>query len=108
MAFASLCLHPAPQQQFEFFFSPDKLRQAAGVHGLEAAIDWRRSERCPCFHRTSNAFEVLHPKVLKLEQVAHKVASTFGNHDTVRLRNTLQARCKIWRLADDGLLLRCA
>ena len=27
LAFAGLCLRPAPQQQFEFFFPPDKLSQ---------------------------------------------------------------------------------
>ena len=31
LSFASLCLRPAPKQQFEFFFPPDKLRQAARV-----------------------------------------------------------------------------
>ena len=30
---------PAPQQQFEFFFSPDKFRQASRVKSLEAAFD---------------------------------------------------------------------
>ena len=39
LAFAGLCLRPAPQQQFEFFFPPDKLRQAARVQSLEAAFD---------------------------------------------------------------------
>ena len=29
---------PAPQQQFEFFFPPDELSQAARVHSLEAAF----------------------------------------------------------------------
>ena len=36
---AGLCFRPAPQQQFEFFFSSDKLRQAARVESLEAAFD---------------------------------------------------------------------
>ena len=39
LAFAGLCLRPAPQQHFEFFFSPDKLSQAGRVHSLEAAFD---------------------------------------------------------------------
>ena len=39
LAFAGLCLRPAPQQQFEFFFPPDKLGQAARVQSLEAAFD---------------------------------------------------------------------
>ena len=39
LAFAGLCLRPAPQQQFKFFFPPDKLGQAARVQRLEAAFD---------------------------------------------------------------------
>ena len=38
LAFAGLRLRPAPQQQFEFFFPPDKLSQAARVESLEAAF----------------------------------------------------------------------
>ena len=43
---------------------------------------------------------------LKLEQVAHRASACFGNHHVVRLRNALQARSKVRRLAYDGLLLR--
>ena len=39
LAFAGLCLRPAPQQQFEFFFPPDKFGQSARVQSLEAALD---------------------------------------------------------------------
>ena len=39
LAFAGLCLRPAPQQQFEFFFPTDKLGQSARVQRLEAAFD---------------------------------------------------------------------
>ena len=47
-------------------------------------------------------------EVLKLEQVAHELPGAFRNHDAVRLRNALQARRKVRRLAYDGLLLRSA
>ena len=39
LTFAGLCLRPAPQQQFEFFFATDKLGQSARVQSLEAAFD---------------------------------------------------------------------
>jgi hypothetical protein len=39
LAFADLCLRPAPQQQFEFFFAPNEVRQAGRVKSLEAAFD---------------------------------------------------------------------
>jgi hypothetical protein len=42
VAFAVLRFRPPPQEQIEFFFAPDKLRQAARVQSLKAAFDWRR------------------------------------------------------------------
>ena len=72
-----LCLRPAPQQQFEFFFAPDKLRQAARVQSLEAAFDGSRSQCRPCSHRPCDALEVLCPKVLKLEQIAQRASVCF-------------------------------
>ena len=39
LAFADLCLRPAPQQQFEFFFAADEVSQAARMESLEAAFD---------------------------------------------------------------------
>ena len=41
----------------------------------------------------------------KVEQIAKELTGTFSNHDAVRLCNALQARRKVWGLADDGLLL---
>jgi len=38
LAFAGLCLGPAPQQQFEFFFPPDQFGQAACMESLKAAF----------------------------------------------------------------------
>ena len=108
LAFAGLRLRPAPQQQFEFFFPPDKLGQAARVESLEAAFDRSRSQCRPSSHRPCDALEVLRSKVLKLEQIAHELPSALRNDDAVRLRNALQARRKVRRLANDGLLLRSA
>src|SRR6202040_1585589 len=38
LTFASLCLRPAPQQKFEFFFPSNKLGQVARVESLEPAF----------------------------------------------------------------------
>jgi hypothetical protein len=38
LSFASLRFRPTPQQQFQFFFPPDKLSYAARVQGLKAAL----------------------------------------------------------------------
>ena len=78
------------------------------MQSLEAAFDRSRSQRRPGSHRPCDALEVLCSKVLKLEQIAHELSRAFGNHDAVRLRNALQARRKVRRLAYDGLLLRSA
>src|SRR5690349_14496403 len=39
LAFTTLCLVPASQQEFEFFVPPNKLGQSVRVQGLEAAFD---------------------------------------------------------------------
>jgi len=39
LTFAGLCLRPAPQEQFEFFFAPDEFSQSASVQSVEAALD---------------------------------------------------------------------
>ena len=48
------------------------------------------------------------PQVLKLKQGADEPASALRNHHAVWLCNALQARRKVRRLANDGLLLRRA
>ena len=60
----------------------------------------------PMLSRHRDTLEVLRSQVLKLEQVAHELSRALRNDDAVRLRNALQARGKVRRLADDGLLLR--
>jgi hypothetical protein len=52
--------------------------------------------------------EVLCSEVLKVEEIANELPSTFGKHDCVRLSNTLQASRKVRRLAYDCLLLGSA
>ena len=78
------------------------------MESVEAAFHRTRPQRRPGSHRPRDALEVLCSKVLKLEQVAHELSSALGNDHAVRLCNALQARCKVRRLADDGLLLRSA
>ena len=106
LAFASLCLRPAPQQQFEFFLSPNKLGQSARVQRLEAAFDRSWSQGSPGFHRTADAFEVFWTEVLKIEEIAKKPSRALSDDDGVRLSNPLQPCRKVRRLADDAALLR--
>ena len=106
LAFAGLGPRPAPQQQFEFFFSTDQLRQAARVERLEAALYRTRPQRCPGPHRSGDALEVLGPEVLQLEQITEKFSCAFGDDHAVRLGDPLQTRRQVRRLADDAALLR--
>ena len=108
LTFAGLRFRPPPHQQFEFFFSTDQLGQAARVKSIEAAFHGSGSQCHPGSHRPCNTLEVPGSEVLKLEQVAKKLPRLPGDNHAVRLRNALQAGRKVWRLADDGLLLRSA
>ena len=78
------------------------------MHCLEPAFRRTRPQHRPGPRGSGDAFEVLSSEVLKLEQIAHELPSTFGNHDAVRLRDALQACRKVRRLAYDGLLLGSA
>ena len=106
LAFAGLCLRPAPQQQFEFFFPPDKLGQSARVQRLEAAFHRSRSQCRPGSHRPGYALEVLCAEVFQLEEIAEQLSCALGDDDRVRLGDPLQTRCKVRRLADNAALLR--
>ena len=90
--------------QFESSLSLHKLGQAGWVHSVKAALDGSGSQCGPGSNSTCNALEFLRAKVVKLEQVAHEPACALRNHHAVRLGNALQARGKVRRLADDGLL----
>src|SRR5215472_12944587 len=108
LALTCLCFRPPPHQQIEFFLARDKLCKAARVQGLEAALNRRWAQRGPRSQRARYALKGLRAEVVKLEQIAHELAGTLRNHNAVRLRHTLQARRKVWRLTDYGLLLRSA
>ena len=88
----SLCSRPAPQQQFEFFFPPDEGSQPGSVQRLEATFHRTSPQRRPSLTRPGDALEVLGPKVLKLEQVAHEPAGALRNDHRVWFRDALQTR----------------
>src|ERR1700733_11481580 len=75
------------------------------MQSVKAALNRTWSQRCPCAHGSFDALEVLRSKVLNFEQVTQELPSVLGNDHLVWVRNPLQTRCKVRRLADDGLLL---
>ena len=90
MAFATLCLRPAPKQEFDFFFPTDKLGQSARVQRLEAAFNRNRPQRRPVPCRLGDALEAPVPEVLKLEEIAEKFSRALGDDDPIRLGDCLQ------------------
>jgi hypothetical protein len=75
------------------------------VESVETGSRQRTGASLPRPHWPRDALEVLRSEVLKLKQIADELSGTFGNHSAVRLRNALQARGKVRRLADDATLL---
>ena len=60
LTFAGFRFGPAPQQQFEFFFTPDKLGHPARVQSLEAAFHRSLARNAAqALHRPCDALEVL-------------------------------------------------
>src|SRR6516225_5973810 len=78
------------------------------MQGVEAAFHGARPQRCPHSHRPGDSLEVFGPKILKLKETAEKSARAVGYDHHVRLSDSLQARRKVWRLADDATFLRFA
>ena len=72
---------PAPQQQIEFFFPPNEVRQSGRVHCLEAAFRRTRPQHRPGPRGSGDALEVLCSEVLKLEQIAQELSRAFGDDD---------------------------
>jgi hypothetical protein len=70
LTFAGFCFRPPSQQQFEFLFPPNEVRQATCVQCLKAASQRSLSQGRPRSHRPRDTLEVFCPEVLKLEQIA--------------------------------------
>ena len=108
LAFAILCSCPASQQQFGFFFPADKRGEVSSVQCIEPALDRACPHHRPRPHRPGDPFEVSCPEIDKLKEIAQKFSRALGNNQRIRLRNSLQARGKIWRLADNSTLHRAS
>src|SRR5262245_21186790 len=98
----------APQQQLGLFLAPDESSQTARMQCLEAAFDAACPQRHPGAHRPAEALKLPGAEVLQLKEIAEKAPRIFCNDYGVRLGNPLQTRCKIWRLADNAVLLPIA
>jgi hypothetical protein len=72
---------------------------------FEAAFDRSRSQDSPSPDRTSYPLQFLGAEVVQVEKIAEQFSRALGDDNHVRLGNALEARCEVWGLADDRLLL---
>jgi hypothetical protein len=105
LSFAGFRPGPTAQQQFKFFFPPNEGSQAGCVQRLKAALNRACPHRRPRPYRLGDAFYLIGPEVLQLEQVAEQLSGALGNNDRVRIGDRLQACREVRGLADDRLLL---
>jgi hypothetical protein len=57
---------------------------------------------------SSDAFEVLGPEVVKLEEIAKESSRAVGDYNCIGLSDSLQARREVGGLADNAALLSFA
>ena len=108
LALTGLCLRPAPQQQFKFFLSTDKIGQTTAMQCLKTACRRALSQRCPSAHRACNSLEVLCPQILEFKQIAEKPSCALSDNHGVWLGDSLELRGNVRSLADDAALLRAS
>ena len=87
-------------------FTPDEGAETARVQRLETACHRTRPQYRPDTQRRGNPLKLLCPEVVQLEQIAEKLSRAFGDDNHIRLGDSLQARRKIWRFADDAAFER--
>ena len=88
--------------------APDQRRETLAVQRLEAALGAALALDPPGRERLGEALEALRAEVGQLEQAADQPARRLADDDAARLRQRLQPRRQVRRLADHRLLLRRA
>ena len=104
LALPRLRAQPAPLQQGGFLIAPDQRGELGRVQRLEAAGDGADSLHRPGIF--DYALEIPAAEILQVEQPAEKLARGVTDDDRVGLRDPLQVRRQIRRLANDLALVR--
>ena len=106
-AAAGLRLPPAIEEQLHLRHASDQRRQPGCLARRKAAFHAAaRPQHSPGRHRCPESLEVVGAEVGKLEQVANQPPGARADHDRPGVRQGLQPRGEIGRLADHGLLPR--
>ena len=97
-------VRPSALQQFEFLVATDEWALARAQR-FEPAADPTLAEDTVSRNRRRQPFDLDLTEALIIEQVPDQPARALGDDDRLGFGQPLQPRCKIWRLANDGLLL---
>ena len=97
---------PGPQQQPHLLLAPDEGCGAPGPGCGKPALDIPRRQDAPGRHRLGEPLQLRCPQILEVEVIAEHRARGRADDDLVRLRQCLQTRRQVRRLADDRGL-RC-
>jgi hypothetical protein len=97
---------PGPQQQPHLLLAPDEGRRAPGPGRGKPALDIPRRQDAPRRHRLGEPLQLRCPQILEVEVIAEHRARRRADDDLVWLRQCLQTRRQVRRLADDRGL-RC-
>ena len=108
LAVAVLGPAPALEQHGQFVLTSDQRRQALPVEGLEPAIGGAFALDHEGGDRLRKALDPRRTEVGQLEQTADQPPGRLADDDAARLGQSLQAGCKVRRLADHRALLRLA
>ena len=106
LAAAAAAAVPGPQQQPHLLLAPDEGCGTPGPGCGKPALDIPRRQDAPGRHRLGEPLELRCPQILEVEVIAEHRARRRADDDLVRLRQCLQTRRQVRRLADDRGL-RC-
>ena len=92
---------PGAQQQPHLLLAPDEGCRTPGPGRGKPALDIPRRQDAPGRHRLGEPLQLRCPQILEVEVIAEHRAGGRADDDLVRLRQGLQTRRQVRRLADD-------
>src|SRR6516162_1965573 len=98
---------PGPQQQPHLLLAADEGCRTPGPGCGKPALDIPRRHDAPGRHRLGEPLQLIGPQICEVEVIAEHRAGGRADDDLVRLRQCLETRRQVRRLADD-CGLRCA
>ena len=106
LAAAVATAFPGPHQQPHLLLAPDKRGGTPGPGCGRPALDIPRRQDAPDRHRLGEPLQLIGPQIFEVEVIAEHRARGRTDNDLVWLRQCLQTRRQVRRLADDRGL-RC-